>query len=131
LSRGPLLPSTLGPLDLLAGYVVDPPGRTKNTLSACEVRRKGAFCCREFEIVIEHPVCLLLGLVDPVEHTGERLPYVDACGKGNIDRFTDDGDITEGKVVKGSEPFGITVAPDGDPWYTMFEANKIATLQLR
>jgi virginiamycin B lyase len=58
--------------------------------------------------------------------------------KGNIARITelpDDGGITitEGKVVKGSEPFGITVAPepDGNPWYTMFEANKIATLQLR
>jgi virginiamycin B lyase len=51
--------------------------------------------------------------------------------KGNIARITDDGVITEGKVVKGSEPFGITVAPNGDPWYTMFEANKIATLQLR
>ena len=51
--------------------------------------------------------------------------------KGNIARITDDGVITEGKVVKGSEPFGITVAPNGDPWYTMSEANKIATLQLR
>jgi streptogramin lyase len=52
--------------------------------------------------------------------------------KGNIARITDAGVITEGKVVKGSEPFGITVAPNGDdPWYTMLEANKIATLQLR
>jgi streptogramin lyase len=51
--------------------------------------------------------------------------------KGNIARITDDGVITEGKVVKNSEPFGITVTPDGDPWYTMLEANKIATLQLR
>ena len=51
--------------------------------------------------------------------------------KGNIARITDDGVITEGKVVKNSEPFGITVAPNGDPWYTMLSANKIATLQLR
>ena len=51
--------------------------------------------------------------------------------KDNIARITDDGDITEGKVVKKSEPFGITVEPNGDPWYTMLEANKIATLQLR
>jgi len=51
--------------------------------------------------------------------------------KGNIARITDAGVITEGKVVRKSEPFGITVAPNGDPWYTMFEANKIATLQLR
>jgi hypothetical protein len=33
--------------------------------------------------------------------------------------------------VKGSGPFGITVAPNGDPWYTMMAANKVATLQLR
>ena len=39
--------------------------------------------------------------------------------------------FTEGKAVKGSEPFGITVAPDGDPWYTMMAASKVATLQLR
>jgi virginiamycin B lyase len=51
--------------------------------------------------------------------------------KGNIAQITDAGVITEGKVVKNSEPFGITVAPDGNPWYTMFEANKIVTLQLR
>jgi streptogramin lyase len=56
--------------------------------------------------------------------------------KGNIARITENPDevgitITEGKVVRNSEPFGITVAPNGDPWYTMLEANKIATLQLR
>jgi streptogramin lyase len=52
--------------------------------------------------------------------------------KGNIARITDDGAITEGKVVKNSEPFGITVEPNGGaPWYTLSAANKIATLQLR
>lgn len=51
--------------------------------------------------------------------------------KGNIARITDAGVITEGKVVRNSEPFGITVAPNGAPWYTMLVANKIATLQLR
>ena len=51
--------------------------------------------------------------------------------KGNIARITDAGVITEGKVVRNSEPFGITVAPNGDPWYTMLKANKIATLRLR
>jgi len=35
------------------------------------------------------------------------------------------------KVVKDSGPFGITVAPDGNPWFTMLDADKIATLQLR
>ena len=33
--------------------------------------------------------------------------------------------------MKGSQPFGITVAPNGDPWYTMMSAGKVATLQLR
>ena len=51
--------------------------------------------------------------------------------EGNIARITDDGVVTEGKVVKNSEPFGITVASNGNPWYTMMQANKIATLQLR
>jgi len=35
------------------------------------------------------------------------------------------------KVVKGSQPFGITVDADGDPWYAMMSANKIAEFQLR
>ncbi len=51
--------------------------------------------------------------------------------KGNVARITNDGVITEGKTVKGSAPFGITVAPNGDPWYSMMAADKIATLQLR
>ena len=51
--------------------------------------------------------------------------------KGNIARIDNAGVITEGKVVKGSEPFGITVEPDGDPWYTMLEADKVAEFQLR
>ena len=51
--------------------------------------------------------------------------------KGNVARIDNAGVITEAKAVKGSQPFGITVAPNGDPWYTMFAANKIATLQLR
>src|SRR5918995_4419304 len=55
--------------------------------------------------------------------------------KGNIARITEVVDgitITESKVVRGSEPFGITVDPNtNNPWYTMLAANKIATLQLR
>jgi streptogramin lyase len=50
---------------------------------------------------------------------------------GNAARITNAGVITEGKAVKGSGPFGITVAADGSPWYTMMAANKVATLQLR
>ena len=51
---------------------------------------------------------------------------------GNIARINADGVITaELKAVKGSEPFGITVASNGDPWFTMLSADKIATFQLR
>jgi len=50
---------------------------------------------------------------------------------GNIARISPDGVITaQSKVVRRSEPFGITVAPDGNPWFTMLSADKIATLQL-
>jgi virginiamycin B lyase len=51
--------------------------------------------------------------------------------QGNAARITNDGVITAGKAVKGSGPADITVALNGDPWYTMMSANKIATLQLR
>ena len=51
--------------------------------------------------------------------------------KGNVARITNGGVITEGKVVRGCDPFGITVDAQGDPWYTMMAANKIAELQLR
>lgn len=37
----------------------------------------------------------------------------------------------QSKVVKGSEPTGITVAPDSSPWFTMFGTDKIATLRLK
>jgi streptogramin lyase len=51
---------------------------------------------------------------------------------GNIARISPTGAITAtSKVVKGSEPLGITVAPDRNPWFTMLSADKIATLQLR
>jgi streptogramin lyase len=48
---------------------------------------------------------------------------------GNIARITPnaDGTITfsEGRSVKYSGPFGITISPGGNPWYTMLDANKI------
>jgi virginiamycin B lyase len=51
---------------------------------------------------------------------------------GNIVRISPTGAITaQSKVVKGSGPSGITVAPDGNPWFTMLDSNKIANLQLR
>jgi streptogramin lyase len=51
--------------------------------------------------------------------------------KGNIARITNDGVISESKVVKGSQPFGITADAEGDPWYTMMSANRIGEFQLR
>jgi virginiamycin B lyase len=51
---------------------------------------------------------------------------------GNVARITPEGVITEGKSAKGSEPFGITIGPDGQSvWYTMMSANKIARLTPR
>jgi virginiamycin B lyase len=58
--------------------------------------------------------------------------WVTRTTAGNIARITPDGVITtQSKAIKGSEPTGITVAPNGDPWFTMMSANKIATFQLR
>jgi streptogramin lyase len=51
--------------------------------------------------------------------------------KGNIARIDNSGAITETKVVKGTDPTGIVVAPNGDPWFTMRFANKIGAFQLR
>lgn len=51
---------------------------------------------------------------------------------GNIARVNADGVITaQSKAVKGSEPFGVAVAPNGNPWFTMLGADKISTFQLR
>jgi streptogramin lyase len=58
--------------------------------------------------------------------------WVTRSTAGNIARITPEGVITtQSKAIKGSEPTGITVAPNGDPWFTMMSANKIATFQLR
>lgn len=50
---------------------------------------------------------------------------------GNIASIDNAGVITEAKTVKGSEPFGIVVDGNGNPWYTMMSANKVANFQLR
>jgi streptogramin lyase len=50
---------------------------------------------------------------------------------GDIARINDAGTIiTQSKTIKGSEPFGITVATSGDPWFAMLSADKIGTLEL-
>ena len=88
-----------------------------------------------------------VGELDPDTNTVREFPLTDNPGpqdiaaspadgsvwftqttEGNIARITDAGIVTEGKVVRNSEPFGITVAPNGNPWYTMMSANKIARL---
>ncbi len=51
---------------------------------------------------------------------------------GNIARINTNGEVTAvSKAVKGSEPQGITVATNGDPWYTDNAGGKIAVLRLR
>ena len=47
---------------------------------------------------------------------------------GNIASINNAGVVTESKVVRGSQPFGIVVADDGNPWYAMSSADKIGTL---
>jgi virginiamycin B lyase len=49
---------------------------------------------------------------------------------GNVARATPAGVITEGKAVRNSDPFRITIGPGDNPWYTMSSANKIARLTL-
>ena len=49
--------------------------------------------------------------------------------KGNLANITNAGVVTEGKVVKGSGPFGVTVDANAQPWYTMMSADRIGTLQ--
>ncbi len=57
--------------------------------------------------------------------------WVTRTTAGNIVRLESTGTVTlSSKVVKGSEPFGITVAPDGDPWFAMLSADKIGHLDL-
>jgi streptogramin lyase len=36
---------------------------------------------------------------------------------GNVARITTPGVMSQGRRMKGSEPSGVTVAPDGNPWY--------------
>ena len=58
--------------------------------------------------------------------------WVTLSTAGSIARITPAGVITtRSKAVRGSEPFGITVASNGAPWFTMLSADKIATFQSR
>jgi streptogramin lyase len=86
-----------------------------------------------------------VGYVDPADSNSAVFPvatngpaHIAAGGdgsiwftqtlKGNAASITSAGVITEGKAVRGSGPEGIVVAPNGDPWYTMLDANKIGAL---
>ena len=51
---------------------------------------------------------------------------------GNIARIDSSGQVTAvSKAVKGSEPQGIVVAANGDPWYVDSAGGKVAVLRLR
>jgi virginiamycin B lyase len=51
---------------------------------------------------------------------------------GNIARIDSTGQVTAvSKAVKGSEPQGITVAANGDPWYVDSAGGKVVVLHLR
>ena len=72
------------------------------------------------------------------EETAEIAPapdgslWVSLAFAGNIARINTSGQVTTlSKVVKGSEPFGITVAGNGDPWYTDRTGSKVAVFRLR
>ncbi len=57
--------------------------------------------------------------------------WVTRTTAGNVVRVESNGTVSfSSKVVKGSEPWGITVAPDGDPWFAMLSADKIGHLDL-
>ena len=57
--------------------------------------------------------------------------WVSRTTAGNIVRIAPTGAITaESKVIKRSEPSGIAVDPEGDPWFTMLGADKIAEFDL-
>ena len=89
-----------------------------------------------------------VGRLDPATNTVVEFPLTDVgpegiaaspdgsvwftqTTRGNVAQIANSGVVAEGKVVKNSDPLGITVDTQGDPWYTMMAANKIAELQLR
>jgi streptogramin lyase len=73
-----------------------------------------------------------IGRLDPATGVITEIDVEGLPREINIARISPTGAImASSKVVQGSEPLGITVAPDGNPWFTMLSANKIATLQLR
>jgi streptogramin lyase len=50
---------------------------------------------------------------------------------GNIVQLSSTGAVlAESKIIKRSEPSGITVDPGGDPWFTMLGADKIAEFDI-
>jgi virginiamycin B lyase len=81
--------------------------------------------------VTEFPLTFGVGPEDIVAAPDGSVWFTQSSA-GNVAQITSEGVITEGKSVKGSEPFGITIGPDGQSvWYTMMSANKIARLTPR
>jgi virginiamycin B lyase len=57
--------------------------------------------------------------------------WVTRSTAGNVVRMESDGTVSlSTKTVKGSEPWGITVASNGHPWFAMLSADKIGHLVL-
>ncbi len=81
--------------------------------------------------VTEFPLSLGAGPEDIVAAPDGSVWFTQSSA-GNVARIAPDGVITEGKSSRDSEPFGITIGPDGQSvWYTMMSANKIARLAPR
>jgi virginiamycin B lyase len=57
--------------------------------------------------------------------------WVTRSTAGNVVRVESDGTVSfSSKAIKGSEPWGITVASNGHPWFAMLSADKIGHLVL-
>jgi streptogramin lyase len=57
--------------------------------------------------------------------------WVTRSTAGNVVRVESDGTVSfSSKAIRGSEPWGITVASNGHPWFAMLSADKIGHLVL-
>lgn len=134
--------SNIGRIDALTGVVT----RTPTTSGGTTVAPRGITVATDGQVWFTARFTpQAVGRLDPATGTVTLFPLADTGPEGiaaspdgsvwfaqeltgNIARITNTGVITEGKVVKGSGAFDVTVAADGDPWYTMMSANKVATL---
>lgn len=134
--------SNLGRIDAGTGVVT----RTPTTSGGTTVAPRGVTVATDGQVWFTARFTpQAVGRIDPATGTVTLIPLTNTGPEGiaassdgsvwfaqeitgNIASVTNAGVITEGKVVKGSGAFDVTVAADGDPWYTMMSANKIGTL---